>query len=134
MAPAEVVTELSLTRFAQCYALNHGSSWWGARESHGTVSMASCATAPSAYCGFAWSRYLLRWSVHQLIRLDLDPGNVGAEPKGGMSIPALQSFERALHEDQWLVKELTDSEQAAHEALSQIRAARLRACRDLGYP
>jgi len=51
-----------------------------------------------------------------------------------MSIPALQSFERALHEDQWLVKELTDSEQAAHEALSQIRAARLRACRDLGYP
>ena len=51
----------------------------------------------------------------------------------GMSIPALQSFERALHEDQWLVKELTDSEQAAHEALSQIRAARLRACHDLGY-
>jgi hypothetical protein len=45
-----------------------------------------------------------------------------------------ESFERALHEDQWLVKELTESEQAAQEALSQIRAARLRACRDLGYP
>jgi len=43
-----------------------------------------------------------------------------------------ENFERALHEDQWLVKELT--EQAAQEALSQIRAARLRACRDLGYP
>jgi hypothetical protein len=45
-----------------------------------------------------------------------------------------ENFERALHEDQWLVKELTESEQAAQEALSQIRAARLRACRDLGYP
>ena len=45
-----------------------------------------------------------------------------------------ENFERALHEDQRLVKELTESEQAAQEALSQIRAARLRACRDLGYP
>jgi hypothetical protein len=44
-----------------------------------------------------------------------------------------ENFERALHEDQWLVKELTESEQAAQEALSQIRAARLRSCRDLGY-
>jgi hypothetical protein len=44
-----------------------------------------------------------------------------------------ENFERALHEDQWLVKELTESEQAAQEALSQIRDARLRSCRDLGY-
>jgi hypothetical protein len=44
-----------------------------------------------------------------------------------------ENFERALYEDQWLVKELTESEQAAQEALSQIRAARLRSCRDLGY-
>ena len=45
-----------------------------------------------------------------------------------------ENFERALHEDQWVVRELTESEQAAQEALSQIRAARLRVCRDLGYP
>jgi hypothetical protein len=45
-----------------------------------------------------------------------------------------ENFERALHEDQGLVKELTESEEAAREALSQIRAARLRACRELGYP
>jgi len=45
-----------------------------------------------------------------------------------------ENFERALHEDQGLVKELTESEEAAQEALSQIRAARLRACRELGYP
>ncbi len=45
-----------------------------------------------------------------------------------------ENFERALHEDQGLVKELTESEEAAQEALSQIRAARLRVCRDLGYP
>jgi hypothetical protein len=44
-----------------------------------------------------------------------------------------ENFERALHEDQWMVKELTESEEAAQEALSQIRAARLRSCRDLGY-
>ena len=44
-----------------------------------------------------------------------------------------ENFERALHEDQRLVKELTESEQAAQEALSQIRDARLRSCRDLGY-
>ena len=44
-----------------------------------------------------------------------------------------ENFERALQEDEWLVKELTESEQAAQEALSQIRAARLRSCRDLGY-
>jgi len=44
-----------------------------------------------------------------------------------------ENFERALHEDRWLVKELAESEQAAHEALSQIRATRLRSCRDLGY-
>ena len=44
-----------------------------------------------------------------------------------------ENFERALHEDQGLVKELTESEEAAQEALSQIRAARLRSCRDLGY-
>jgi hypothetical protein len=43
------------------------------------------------------------------------------------------NFESALHQDQWLVKELTVSEQAAQEVLSQIRAARLRSCRDLGY-
>jgi len=44
-----------------------------------------------------------------------------------------ENFESALHEDQWLVKKLTESEEAAQEALSQIRAARLRTCRDLGY-
>jgi len=44
-----------------------------------------------------------------------------------------ENFESALHEDQWVVRELTESEQAAQEALSQIRAARLRSCRDLGY-
>jgi hypothetical protein len=44
-----------------------------------------------------------------------------------------ENFERALHEDRWLLKELTESEPAAQEALSQIRAARLRSCRDLGY-
>jgi hypothetical protein len=44
-----------------------------------------------------------------------------------------ENFESALHEDQWLVKELTESEEAAQEALSQIRAARLRTCRDPGY-
>jgi hypothetical protein len=45
-----------------------------------------------------------------------------------------ENFERALHEDQWLVKELTESEPAAQDALSQIRDARRRSCRDLGYP
>jgi hypothetical protein len=49
------------------------------------------------------------------------------------SVNCGENFERALHEDQWLVKELTESEPAAQEALSQIRAARLRSCRDLGY-
>src|SRR5262249_17235420 len=44
-----------------------------------------------------------------------------------------ENFERALHEDQWLVKELSESGPAAQEALSQIRDARLRSCRDLGY-
>jgi hypothetical protein len=44
-----------------------------------------------------------------------------------------ENFESALHENQRLVKELTESEQAALEALSQIRAARLRSCCDLGY-
>jgi hypothetical protein len=44
-----------------------------------------------------------------------------------------ENFERALNEDQGLVKELTESEEAAQDALSQIRAARLRACHDLGY-
>jgi hypothetical protein len=44
-----------------------------------------------------------------------------------------ENFERALHEAQRLVKELTESEPAAQEALSQIRDARLRSCRDLGY-
>src|SRR5262245_7915192 len=45
-----------------------------------------------------------------------------------------ENFESALHEDQWwLVKELPESEEAAQEAFSQIRAARLRTCRDLGY-
>jgi hypothetical protein len=44
-----------------------------------------------------------------------------------------KNFERALNEDQGLVKGLTESEEAAEEALSQIRAARLRSCRDLGY-
>ena len=44
-----------------------------------------------------------------------------------------ENFERALHDYQWVVKELTESEQAAQESLSQIRAARLRSCRDLGY-
>src|SRR5215831_6771837 len=38
-----------------------------------------------------------------------------------------ENFETALHQDQWwLVKELPESEEAAQEALSQIRAARLR--------
>jgi hypothetical protein len=32
-----------------------------------------------------------------------------------------------------VLKELAESEQAAQDALSQIRAARLRSCRDLGY-
>jgi hypothetical protein len=44
-----------------------------------------------------------------------------------------ENFERALHEDEGLVKGLTESEEAAQQALSQIRAARLRSCRDLGY-
>ena len=44
-----------------------------------------------------------------------------------------ENFERALNEDQWLVKELTELEEAAQEALSKIRDARLRSCRDLGY-
>src|SRR5262245_8034798 len=45
-----------------------------------------------------------------------------------------ENCETALHEDQWwLVKELPQSEEAAQEALSQIRAARLRTCHDLGY-
>ena len=44
-----------------------------------------------------------------------------------------ENFERALQEDQWLVKELTESEPAAQQALGQIRDARLRSCRDLGY-
>jgi hypothetical protein len=44
-----------------------------------------------------------------------------------------ENFERALHEDQGLLKELAESEEATQEALSQIRAARLRSCRDLGY-
>jgi len=38
-----------------------------------------------------------------------------------------ENFESALQQDQWMAKELTE------EALSQIRAARLRTCRDLGY-
>ena len=38
-----------------------------------------------------------------------------------------ENFESALQEDQWMAKELTE------EALSQIRAARLRTCRELGY-
>jgi hypothetical protein len=44
-----------------------------------------------------------------------------------------ENFERALHDYQWMVKELTESEQAAQESLSQIRPARLRSCRDPGY-
>ena len=44
-----------------------------------------------------------------------------------------ENFESALHEHRSLLKELAESEQAAQEALSQIRAARLRSCRDLGY-
>ena len=44
-----------------------------------------------------------------------------------------ENFESALHEDQWVVKELTESGEAAQEALSQIRATRLRTCRELGY-
>ena len=44
-----------------------------------------------------------------------------------------ENFDRALYEDKWLLKELIESEQAEQEALSQIRAARLRSCRDLGY-
>jgi len=44
-----------------------------------------------------------------------------------------ENFERALHEDRALLKELADSEQAAQDSLSLIRAARLRSCRDLGY-
>ena len=44
-----------------------------------------------------------------------------------------ENFERALHEDEGLIKELTESEEATQRALSQIRAARLRSCRDLGY-
>ena len=44
------------------------------------------------------------------------------------------NFESALHQDQWwLIKELPESEEAAQEAFSQIRAARLRSCRELGY-
>jgi hypothetical protein len=38
-----------------------------------------------------------------------------------------ENFESTLQEDQWMAKELTE------EALSQIRAARLRTCRELGY-
>ena len=38
-----------------------------------------------------------------------------------------ENFESALQEDQWMAKELTE------EALSQIRAARLRTCHELGY-
>ena len=45
-----------------------------------------------------------------------------------------EHFERALHEDKWLLKELTESDEAAQEAFGQIRAARLRSCRELGYP
>ena len=45
-----------------------------------------------------------------------------------------ENFESALQEDQWwLVKELPESAEAAQDALSQIRDARLRSCRDLGY-
>src|SRR5262245_23118699 len=45
-----------------------------------------------------------------------------------------ENFEHALNEDQWwLIKELPESEEAAQKALSQIRAARLRSCHDLGY-
>ena len=44
-----------------------------------------------------------------------------------------ENFEHALHEDRGLLKELAESEQTAQETLSQIRAARLRSCRDLGY-
>jgi hypothetical protein len=44
-----------------------------------------------------------------------------------------ENFESALHEDRSLLKELAESDQAAQETLSQIRAARLRSCRELGY-
>src|SRR5262249_12049293 len=57
-----------------------------------------------------------------------DPG------QGWRSALCGENFESALREDQWwLVKELPESEEAAQEAFSQIRAARLRGCRDLGY-
>jgi hypothetical protein len=44
-----------------------------------------------------------------------------------------ENFESALHEDQWLLKELAESNQAAQEMVSQIRAARLRSCHELGH-
>ena len=45
-----------------------------------------------------------------------------------------ENFETALQQDQWwLVKQLPESEEEAQEALSQIRAARLHTCHDLGY-
>src|SRR6266550_3694667 len=44
-----------------------------------------------------------------------------------------ENFESALQKDEGLIKELTESEEATQRALSQIRAARLRSCRDLGY-
>jgi hypothetical protein len=44
-----------------------------------------------------------------------------------------ENFESALHEDRSLLKELAESDQEAQETLSQIRAARLRSCRELGY-
>ena len=44
-----------------------------------------------------------------------------------------ENFESALHEHRSLLKELAESEQAAQEALGQIRDARHRSCRDLGY-
>jgi len=67
------------------------------------------------------------------------PKETGAERKREIgqewgSANCGENFETAVREDQWwLVKELPESEEAAQEALSQIRAARLRTCHDLGY-
>jgi hypothetical protein len=78
--------------------------------------------------------YYLPRIAEQALKKEMDR----AERKRGLgqqwgSANCGENFERALHEDQGLVKELTESEGAAWDALSQIRVARLRACRELGY-
>ncbi len=84
---------------------------------------------------YARDHHYLPRSAERALKKEMDRADRKREFGGQWgSANCGENFERALHEDQWLVKELTESEQAAQEALSQIRDARLRSCRDMGYP